>query len=83
MSNPDLVEITSDTVRNELTNVIEELLGTSSFQVSLEPGSEQGANLVGIVYRCLIHRTDINEFHVQNSGTKKQLSKLFLKVVRP
>lgn len=73
-----LTEIDSDTIREVLMEVVEDILGTSNFHVSLEPGSKKGDNFVGIVYRIAFSRTD--GFNTQNGVAKKKSGQLFLKV---
>lgn len=49
--------------------VVENLLGTPNFHVSLAPGSKKGDNFGGIVYRIMFNRID-----------EKKKRSLFLKI---
>lgn len=70
----NLADIASDIVKEVLIEVIEDLVGTPNFHVSLEAGSKKGDNFMGIVHRVSFDRKDAK------GGKKKHCKKLMLKI---
>lgn len=49
-------EIASDLIKSVLTEYLESRLGTSDFEMKIDPGSRKGENFIGVIYRITYWR---------------------------
>lgn len=44
-------EISSDLIKSVLNDYLESKLGTAEFEMKIDPGSKEGENFIGVIYR--------------------------------